>query len=1555
MKPRIVLGLAALTVLVTGSAMSSGRRTEPSPPLRGPAGAAERAPTPEPSTPLPPVTPPDLASRRTTAVLVGDDPVVGAVESGGARPVGLASADFDGDGLDDVAAFFALGSQGAIVVHRGDPLSRGPYDPHETRSSFGVEARVVATPFAPDFFGAGDFDNDGRADLLVASKNRSAFVVLRGDGTGSFGAPRTVALGGPLAALAVGAVNREDRIADVVAAVGTPNGASLEVYESPAGALFAAPERIALPSLPTALATGELQGDLNGDIVAVAQDELFVVNGRDRHLGETVEREAAAGPATLERRPLGFRGDQIVLGRFTHEAVLDIVVLDPAGFAHRAPGHRPAAFERLERVPNARALAVARVSSARRDDVVALDDTPRAHIATGSGLDLALDLEDAAVAALPLDLDSDASPDLVLLESTGRGQLTTAQVVPRAIFFVTNTLNAGLGSLRQAILDANTIGGPDQIHFTLPGPGPYVISVTSPLPTITDRVTIDGRTQPGWVSSPIVFVEGGGSGAVCGLCFSGHGPDASAVLGLGIVRFPGDAIRFDGTWSSAVDECYLGINLSGTSAQSNTNGVALLGSAFSRIGTVRGNVISGNTNAGVYLQGGPASEIAASTDVPKPVPDLATTTSTITIAEGSVVEDVNVTLDLSHTFDGDLKLTLVSPGGLSVQLAAGVGGSGDNFTNTTFDDEAVTPIGAGAPPFTGTFIPQSPLSAFDGGPVDGTWTLRIDDTVGGDSGTLNSWSLRFQHRTIANSVQRNRIGTNAAGTAAVGNDFGVLVDDEASDVIGGPGADGNLISGNAESGVWIQGGLSRGHRVEGNFVGTSLTGAAALPNGFNGIVLVSGPNGCTVGGTAAGTGNVVSSHPNYGIGIQLTHDNRYQGNLVGTDLTGSSALPNLFAGFVSFDSRGELIGGLAASARNVISGNATGVELNGAGPGSNTVAGNLIGTNAAGNAALGNGTGVRLYESGDTLDSNVVSGNANDGILIPSNNHYLVGNRIGVDAAAAVKIPNQRNGVWVLEGRSNSIGAPFAAPNVIAGNFWDGILISTNSVTLGPTTYSSTDVPKPIPDLATIASVLFVPDDGAIRDLDVRINLNHTFDGDLDITLVDPTGIRIPLAQNRGGGGDNYTGTAFDDEAATPIGAGAAPFAGVFRPEQPLSYADGGRIGGLWTLEIVDEVGGDSGTLLAWQITVTYTGVLSNGVYNNYIGSNAGGSAGLENGGHGVDLADAAGNQIGGAFGGNTISGNAWGVVAQGSLALGNVVQGNYIGQTSTTNSLGGVSVFIGQGNDVSGNTLARNRGPGISVTGGGYNNSIRTNSIFEDADLGIDLEPAGVTPNDLGDPDVGANDLQNFPVITALIPLGPNIQVSGTLNTEPSRSYLLDFYASPAADPSGFGEGRTWLGNQVVNSGAGGTVPFAFIAPAGVGFYSATATGPGGSTSEFSGAFALPQEVPDTMRAAKSGPAVNVTYTPACGAADHAVFWGASPIAGGLSWTNGQCGFGATGQLTFNPGVPAAGQFFYWVVVGQTFSLEGSYGQSSSGAERPEALALGVCDRPLSLGGACP
>jgi subtilisin-like proprotein convertase family protein len=130
-----------------------------------------------------------------------------------------------------------------------------------------------------------------------------------------------------------------------------------------------------------------------------------------------------------------------------------------------------------------------------------------------------------------------------------------------------------------------------------------------------------------------------------------------------------------------------------------------------------------------------------SADVPKPIADLSTTTSSLTLPAGGDVLDVDVGLSLTHTFDGDLVLVLVDPGGRRSLLAYSEGDAGQNYTGTIFDDEAAQPIDAGTAPFTGRFRPRQALSSFDGTPSPGTWTLEIQDIGGGDVGTLTSWSL----------------------------------------------------------------------------------------------------------------------------------------------------------------------------------------------------------------------------------------------------------------------------------------------------------------------------------------------------------------------------------------------------------------------------------------------------------------------------------------------------------------------------------------------------------------------------------------------------------------------------------------------------------------------------------------------------------------------------------------------------------------------------------------------------------------------------------------------
>jgi hypothetical protein len=120
------------------------------------------------------------------------------------------------------------------------------------------------------------------------------------------------------------------------------------------------------------------------------------------------------------------------------------------------------------------------------------------------------------------------------------------------------------------------------------------------------------------------------------------------------------------------------------------------------------------------------------------------------------------------------------------------------------------------------------------------------------------------------------------------------------------------------------------------------------------------------------------------------------------------------------------------------------------------------------------------------------------------------------------------------------------------------------------------------------------------------------------------------------------------------------------------------------------------------------------------------------------------------------------------------------------------------------------------------------------------------------------------------------------------------------------------------------------------------------------SGAAPVPGEVASILPSRGAGSAVDVTFAPTCGATDHAAFWGTGPISGAPSWTAAACGLGTSGSASFDPGDPAPGEFFYFVIVGQDATREGSFGSSSAG-ERPEAQGVGSCDRPQVLGGGCP
>ena len=162
-----------------------------------------------------------------------------------------------------------------------------------------------------------------------------------------------------------------------------------------------------------------------------------------------------------------------------------------------------------------------------------------------------------------------------------------------------------------------------------------------------------------------------------------------------------------------------------------------------------GNVTNSNDGGGTFAF--KTAQLNAETDSShggsQVIPDanINGTTKTITVTTSAVVQDVNVTANITHPYDGDLTLSLITPANTTIPLSVRHGGSGDNFTSTVFDDEAATPITAGYAPFTGSYKPASPLSAADGQAAAGDWRLKAVDGALQDVGSLGNWTLTLAY------------------------------------------------------------------------------------------------------------------------------------------------------------------------------------------------------------------------------------------------------------------------------------------------------------------------------------------------------------------------------------------------------------------------------------------------------------------------------------------------------------------------------------------------------------------------------------------------------------------------------------------------------------------------------------------------------------------------------------------------------------------------------------------------------------------------------------------
>jgi len=615
---------------------------------------------------------------------------------------------------------------------------------------------------------------------------------------------------------------------------------------------------------------------------------------------------------------------------------------------------------------------------------------------------------------------------------------------------VTNNLDSGPGSLRQAILDANAAGGLDTITFQIPGNAPFAISPTSPLPALTDPVTIDATTQPGYVSQPVVELIGSGAGiSTVGLRLGGSG--SNTVRGLAINRFDADGIRLESS-GNVIQGNYIGTDVTGSVARGNGQyGVFVWNVSSNLIGgttSAERNVFSGGNETGVYILNGTGNTVQG---------NHIGVNATGNAALNNRNNGITLFTSTANTIGG------ASPG--AGNLVSGNTGSGINLNSSTTTENViqgnfigVNASGSSAIPNLGDGI------TFNSAPANlvGGTNLAERNVVSGNGKAgilLNGTATRL------NVLAGNFIGTDASGLMKLGNALaGVTVTGGSSNQIGSPlPSGGNVISGNLQDGIFIATN-SVGNRVQGNLIGVDVHGTNALGNALNGVAINSAAFNL-IGGEETGERNVISGNTNAGIWLfrAAATNNIVQGNFIGTDSTGRTALRNLTSG-IQIEAPRNLIGGSPSGAGNVISGNGhMGVWLLNTNAFENVVVGNLIGTALGGTNGLGNvSAGVGITDAannqigGSTAgERNLISANGfpanNGGVFVlgskATGNRFL-GNFVGTDINGQSALPNRYEGFYIVAANGNVIGGDLpGAGNLISGNNTRGLRVTNSCYT----------------------------------------------------------------------------------------------------------------------------------------------------------------------------------------------------------------------------------------------------------------------------------------------------------------------------------------------------------------------------------------------------------------------------------------------------------------------------------------------------------------------------
>jgi hypothetical protein len=697
--------------------------------------------------------------------------------------------------------------------------------------------------------------------------------------------------------------------------------------------------------------------------------------------------------------------------------------------------------------------------------------------------------------------------------------------------------------------------------------------------------------------------------------------------------------------------------------------------------------------------------------------------------------------------------------------------------------------------------------------------------------------IRIESSSTNNTIAGNYIGTDKTGLIAIPNSQrGVEIDNSNNNIIGGTTPPSNAISGNTNHGIMIT--TSTGTIIKGNYLGLGSDGNTALAN-YHGIQINTTSISNTIGGITSNDRNVISGNSNTGIDITSNSGNcTILGNYIGINAAGNTAKANGDHGININNSLTVTVGGTVAGSGNVISGNGVGtfkrginVDLSSHGT---IIKANYIGTNATGTAAISNlSDGIFINASNNCIiggpnkiERNIISGNGtlttNSGLSIAGcNRHIIKGNFFGTSVTGLSAIPNFGSGLSISNSIGDSVGGmTLMERNVCSGNNISGFGIYLSNVDSSRFygNYMGTDSTG----LAALANNQHGV--AASSGSDVNYWYNNVASGNTGEGFDFLTCVKNYLYGNFVGLGKNGTTKISNGGNGVRIGAGSQNFIIGGTAAGQRNYVSGNDLGaGLHAFQV--DGGSINNTFKGNYMGCDITGMVAmgntgacimfiDGSNGNTVGGTAPGEGNLmccSKGDEGLRI-NISSNNV--AYG-NLIGVNAAGNMAAG---FGNFQYGvlidsySYLSQVSNNNIIGSIGAGA--------NTIAGNGSDGVNLdNGGGISsnfNPIIGNKIYCNGGLGINHKANSATENE------GVNP----PVVTS----STTNAVSGTGVT----GDVIHIYRNTTSGTGCDCEGEIYVGTTTVAAGVWSFTHNLALSAAAQLSVTATQTNGTNSTSEF-------------------------------------------------------------------------------------------------------------------------